>query len=335
MIRLIVGLLFAVTTGAAADRVFRVESPAQLEAVRSRLSGREGPAEGSLTIRLAAGEYMVRESLRILRSNVALIGEPGAKLRLAGGVNQPVIAIGSQREIPTEAERIRRVLIRGIEINGNRRAQTSEIGRERPWIRNNGIDVRMASRVAIEEVRITGCRSGGLVISWGCADVRVKDSTFTDSFFDGVAYYDSRKIATVRCVMAGNRGAGVSADNRFAASRFVDCRIVDNGDVGIFLRASRDILFERCEIARSGNWAAFLAHDETGDGTHGVWFVRCHFADNRGGVRMASVNEAQSSRTEISRCAFRGNAADGRANVDSAGSAVRERANAADSTGAP
>lgn len=336
MTRGIAGCVFvAVTFSAQGQRTVRVETSEQLKAAANLLARPAGRGEGRLVVRVEAGDYVLTKSLRIRRSNVALIGEPGARLRLGAGVNQPVIAIGSQREIPTEAERIERVMIRGLTIDGNRHAQGSELGREQPWIRNNGIDVRMASRVAIENVRVTGCRSGGLVISWKCADVRVRESVFTDSFFDGVAYYDSRRIETRRCVMAGNRGAGVSADNHFSASRFVDCRIADNGDVGIFLRASRNILFERCEIARSGSWAAFLAHDESGNGTHGVRFRRCRFVGNHGGVRMASINDAQSSRTEVSRCAFRRNAADGRANLDSAGSIVRARANREDSTGRP
>jgi hypothetical protein len=130
--------------------------------------------------------------------------------------------------------------------------------------------------------------------------------------------------------MAKNRGAGVSADNHFSASRFVGCRIVNNRDVGIFMRASRDILFDRCEIAWSGSWAAFLAHNESGDGVHDVRFRHCRFRANDGGVRMASISEGQSSGNRVGRCFFQGNGANGRANLDSAGSPVRATGNRGD-----
>ncbi len=151
----------------------------------------------------------------------------------------------------------------------------------------------------------------------------MKDSEFSGNFFDGVALYDSERIELVRCVTKLNDSAGISADNHLSKSRFVDCQISRNGDVGIFMRASRDIVFKRCEVEHSGDWGAFLAHNESGEGVHRVRFQNCRFFGNHGGIRMASVNERQSGGTVVRACSFDGNQVHGRADVDSAGSLVR------------
>jgi nitrous oxidase accessory protein NosD len=328
MMRFVEGLLFlSLVMGARAERVLRVENSGDLAVAAGVLATPAPRGAERLVVRMAPGNYVLKQTLRILRSNVALLGGPGVRFHLADGADQPAIAVGSQSETPTESERIERIRLSGFEVDGNRREQTCELSRRRPWIRNNGIDVRMAKDLRIEKVRVAGCRSGGLVISWKCSKVRVKDSEFADNFFDGVAYYDSERIETAGCAMRRNGGAGVSADNHFAKSKFVDCEIADNRDVGVFMRASRRIVFDRCEIARCRSWGVFLAHNDSGAGVHDVGFRRCRFLANNGGIRMASVNDWQSSGTEIVDCLFQGNTASGRANIDTAGSAVRVKGN--------
>ena len=307
-----------------AEQILEVRNAAELAEAKRLLAASDAEP---LTVRIAAGEYVLDDTLRVLRSRVVIEGEKDALLRLADGVNKPVVSVGSQREVPDEAERVEKIRIRNLKIDGNKLKQSSELDPDRPWIRNNGIDVRMASDLEIENVFVSGCRSGGLVISWKTRDVSVKDSTFTGSHFDGVAYYDCVRVETVRCAMKLNDAAGVSADNHFDKSRFVDCEIVGNGDVGIFLRASREILFEKCLIERSKSWGAFLAHDDSGNGVHAVAIRECRFIENNGGVRMASVNEKQSSGNEVIGCVFEGNNANGRGNIDTAGSPVRAEGN--------
>jgi hypothetical protein len=317
-------LLLSTLSSLRAERSVTVANERDLAVAAQLLAT---PGAEPLVVRVSRGNYVLRHALHILRSNVTVLGEPGAKFRLADAVNEPVIAIGSQSLAPVETERIRNIRISGIEVDGNRDAQASELDRGRPWIRNNGIDVRMVSRLSIDRVVVTGARSGGLVISWKCADVRVRDCEFRKSFFDGVAYYDSQRIETIRCSMVENRAAGVSADNRFWRSRFIECRMIDNGDVGVFMRSSRDIRFDRCRIERSRSWAVFLAHGESGDGVRNVSFRHCWFIGNAGGVRMASPGEKQSRGTVVSECFFTGNRVPGRSNIDSAGSKVRAKRN--------
>lgn len=325
MLRTIVCLILMMPTVCLADQILEVRNEQELAAAGKLLA--EGDAKAPLMVRIAPGDYILEDSLRILRSNVQLTGDKGARLRLGRAVDKPVIVVGSQAEVPHETERIERIRISGIEIDGNREQQTSELQGDKPWIRNNGIDIRMVSHLDIEGVHVTACRSGGLVISWKTSDVSVKDSTFSGSHFDGVAYYDCERVETLRCAMKLNDAAGVSADNHFEKSRFVDCEITGNGDVGLFLRASRDILFDRCLIEDSKNWAAFLAHDDSGRGVHDIAFRECRIFANNGGIRMASLNETQSSGTEVTACEFARNNHTGRANIDTAGSPVRAEDN--------
>src|SRR5438045_3775965 len=52
-----------------------------------------------IKIRVVAGTYLLKDSFRIMRSDVTLIGEKGAKFLLANNVNEPVIAVGTQQEV--------------------------------------------------------------------------------------------------------------------------------------------------------------------------------------------------------------------------------------------
>lgn len=298
----------------------RVESDADL--ARAAALAADPGGQGTLQIEIAGKEFVLTDTFRILRSNVRLRGSPGTRFVLAEGVEKPVIAVGAQDEIPREEQRIRRIRISSLEIDGTRDRQPSEIGRDQPWIRNNGIDVRMTSDLVIDKVTSNRNRSGGLVISWKSRDILVRDSVFDDNFFDGVAYYDSRNVRTVDCSMNGNDSAGISLDNDFAESEFVRCRLTRNGDVGIFARHSTRLRFDHCTIEGSGDWGAFLAHDDSGNGVHFLRFTKCIFARNDGGIRMASTSEAQSSGVEVRGCVFRDNGP--RPDVDSAGSRVRE-----------
>ena len=319
---LVFGLVSGLRAGIEGETVLRVSD---LEGLRSAqlLVGPEAPDLGApITIHLSPGTYHLDETFHIARSRVSLIAEEGARLVLARGVNQPVLAIGTQVEYPVETDRIERIVISGLEIDGNRDGQDSEVALERPWIRNNGIDVRAVRHLRVDRVAANRCRSGGLVISWDSSDVLVSDSRFEENFFDGVAYYASERILTQDCLMRANGFAGISLDNRVQASRFVGCRVDSNGAVGVFARHSIDLRFDNCVVTNSADWGVFLAHDEKNQGVHDVEFAVCEVTNNRGGLFMASVNEAQSSGTRVVSTAFRGNEREGRGNIRTSGSTI-------------
>lgn len=271
----------------------------------SALAAAESGRFGRLTISLPAQTYVLADTARITQSNVAVIAEPGTKVRLANHVNQPVIAIGSQADPP--AGFIENVYLFGLDVDGNKANQDQETALGRPWIRNNGIDVRAVRRLVVDNVVAHDARSGGLVTSYGSSDVYVVNSSFERNFFDGLAYYDSQRIHTRGCTMLANGAAGVSIDNNLRDCIFSDCIADGNLDVGIFARYARELRFNNCVIKNSHSHATFLSHDQNGNGVHDLLFCGCHVLFNGGhGIYVASTAD-RSDRTSVVGCVFRGN----------------------------
>lgn len=277
------------------------------------------------TVRIKPNVYILTNTFHINKSNVSIIGEHGAKLVLANHVNKPVIAIGSQEE--TTSYVIENIKLSGIEIDGNKENQSSEFDVNKPWIRNNGIDVRAVNRLTVENVISNNNRSGGLVISWGSSDVHVVNSEFDSNFFDGVAYYTSKRIYTSNSSMKENNGAGISLDNDITDSIFSNCILDSNKDVGIFARNAKELRFNNCVIKNSGNWAVFLGHDDNNQGVHDIMFSNCQILNNVGGILMSSTSEAQSSFNSVISSVFRGNEQGGNQNIKTEGSRIWESAN--------
>ena len=275
-----------------------------------------------LTINVPANTYVLSDTARINQSNVAIIAEPGTKIVLANHTNKPVIAVGSQEEVPTTF--IENVYISGLEIDGNKANQDSEQDTQRPWIRNNGIDVRSVRRLVLENVVVHDARSGGAVISWGSSDIHVVKSAFEQNVFDGVAYYASQRIHTSGCTMRHNKAAGVSLDNDLRNCTFADCIVDGNEDVGIFARHSRELRFNNCAVTSSGNYAAFLSHDEAGNGVFDIMFSVCQMLRNPlGGIYVASTAD-KSAHTSVVGCVFRENGGNA---IKSDGSVIWQAAN--------
>lgn len=273
-----------------------------------------------VVVTIAPGRYLVRDTFNIGRSGVELRGEGEVELRLAARAQRPVIAVGSQKEYVDERDLITGIVISDLAIDGNKERQRSEYDRKLPWIRNNGIDARAVSGLLVERIRSDNNRSGGLVISWGCSDVLVRDCVFEGNYFDGVAYYDSERVYTVDCVMRQNDGAGISLDNGFVDSVFARCRLEGNRDVGVFARDSARLVFEGCEIVGSGNWGVFMSHDEKQRGVFEILISQTRFEGNNGGVRLGSVTQKQSAGNRIAKCLFVGNDRHGRSDASTAGS---------------
>ena len=168
------------------------------------------PGGGVVTV--PAGTHVCFRGLRINRSDVTLRGEGQAILKLASGVNQPVLLVGGDAEIPAAA--IRNIRVENLQIDGSQKGQTSETDPARPWIRNNGIDVRRVHGLVVDKVRVHDARSGGIVISWGSSNVTVTASDCDNNFFDGIAFYDSVGIMVNDFCCTSNGMGGMSFDNR-------------------------------------------------------------------------------------------------------------------------
>lgn len=277
----------------------------------------------NLTLYIAPNTFVLDDTFRIKKSNVKMVFMPGAKIVLADHVNRPVIGIGSWTDPPDKIIKNIYISGNGLEIDGNKANQDTELCSGFPWIRNNGVDVRGVHRLTIEDIYVHDARSGGLVISWDSADIHLRNSSFNNSYFDGVAYYDSEKIFTGNCTMTANAYAAISLDNDLKDIIFSGCIADANGDVGIFMRYSEQVRFNHCVIKNSGSYAAFLSHDESNNGVFDVMFSSCQILNNLGGIYVASP-AVVSEYTSVLGCVFRGNSGDA---IKSDGSVIRETGN--------
>lgn len=250
----------------------------------------------------------------VLRSGTIFRAYPadrGAVLRLADGANQAVILIGNSLEDGLSAPLITNVVVRDIAIDGNKNAQSSETTPGKPWLRNNGIDIRHVSTLLIDNVYIHDSRSGAIVASWDSSDILVSNSLLTTSFFDGIALYTSTDILVTNCNMQNNVAAGISIDNNLLNTRFESCNIHNNGDVGIFQRWASNITYASCQVYNNGNHGAFLSWNSPtpGTGVNNTVFTNTQFTNNVGrGINLDSP-APESVGTAVTSCTLSGNLA--------------------------
>lgn len=271
------------------------------------------PQGGTITIK--AGIYLINREIHINRSNVTLKGEKGVLFELNKNADVPVILIGTNKETPTKDDVIKNIKISDIEINGLMKYQSSELVKGKPWIRNNGIDIRAVDNLWVDNVDIYNCRSGGIVASWHSSRIFITNSSFHNNFFDGIALYDSEDIHISNVNCYGNVGAGVSLDNNLRDVLFNGGIIKNNRDVGIFVRDSENIAFHNLQISNNGNSGCFMAHSVYGStneiipnsGVKRLYFQGCRFIGNKGyGIALASEKDMSPGNSVVS-CLFTDN----------------------------
>lgn len=234
------------------------------------------PAEGG-EVAVPAGTYVCAAPIVIDRSNVRLrgAGEKLVTIRLRDFVHAPLLIIGDPRTLRdangnyVTGRRVENIEVSGLTLDGNRANHDprKECGEgscdgDSGSVRNNGITIRGASRILVENVTAHGMISGGLVTEKYCDRLIVRNFTSYDNYFDGFAGYETVNSTFAELHLHHNRGAGISIDINFNDNVFLNSRIVDNGDVGIFGRHIRGNRFVRTRIQRSGNHNIFLAKAE-------------------------------------------------------------------------
>ncbi len=258
-------------------------------------------------ILLKEGEYVLEEAIHIAVSKIAIIGEEGVVLRLADRVNQPVILVGDDKEVPEYI--IEEIKIENIEIDGNMDNQTSETGDPQSWIRNNGIDIRKVRNLSISNVLIHHCRSGGVVASWDSENIFIYNSYFYSNYFDGIALYASKNVLIKDFVSSRNNAAGISIDNKLQNAVFINGLLLENLDVGIFARDSSDISFLNVMVVSNASYGCFLSHQhpKTATGCSKFTFNGCSFIGNKKtGMWLAAPIE-DSYENKLLNCIFAGN----------------------------
>jgi hypothetical protein len=96
----------------------------------------------------------------------------------------------------------------------------------------------------------------------------LRDYEAFDNQFDGLACYDTEESHFSRLNLHDNPGAGISLDLNFNHNVIRDA-VLTNNDLGIFMRQSRDNIFEGVTINQSRHHGVFMA--ESGVSTASGW----------------------------------------------------------------
>jgi hypothetical protein len=184
---------------------------------------------------------------------------PATILRLADGANTPVLIIGD--DSPEPAKVVSHVRVTDLYIDANREHQSVECDPDcgaNP-LRNNGITIRHAEDVTVDNVTVRGARSGGIVVELESRRIHVNQVSLIDNHFDGLAGYVTEDSLFTGLILSDNKAAGLSLDNGFDNNVLADIVITDSGSSGVFLRDGSYNIFSGLRIVNSAGNGVFLA----------------------------------------------------------------------------
>jgi hypothetical protein len=284
-----VGVLSLVLLGgAAAAQPASYSSCAEVQQAIAAL-----PASGGI-VELGPGTIDCDTTLVVNASNVTLRGAgPATLFRLAAHVNRPVIVIGSAEAVPSTV--VRGVTIRDLSIDGNAANQDRECSEEgcpSGSLRANGITIRNAEDVWIDNVAVRAARSGGLVTELGCRRVRVAGFTSSGNHFDGIALYQTEDSSFSNLRLLANGAAGISTDIQCRKNTFNDVVIRDAGSVGVFMRDSIGNLFTNVHVENSREHGLFLAQVDADAGKPASLNVFTNLRVESSGKSGVRINDA-------------------------------------------
>jgi hypothetical protein len=217
-------------------------------------------SDGTGSVQLEAGIYACTEAIVIDRVGVTLQGVgPATVLRLADGANTPVLIIGD--DSPKAAKVVSDVRVTDLYIDANREHQSVECDPDcgtNP-LRNNGITIRRAEDVTVDNVTVKGARSAGIVVELESRRIHVNQVSLIDNHFDGLAGYETEDSLFTGLILSDNKAAGLSLDNGFDNNVLADIVITDSGSSGIFLRDGSYNIFSGLRIVNSAGNGVFLA----------------------------------------------------------------------------
>ncbi len=216
------------------------------------------PAGGEVD--LAAGQYLIREPIILRKDHLTLRGCGAATvLYLVDGANCPVVVLGSP--VGHAMAPIKDLRLADLLIDGNRKNQQKEVWRyltNGAGVFNNGVDVWDVDGATVERVVCCRCRSGGMVSSAQTRRLTVRDYTAFDNQFDGLACYLTEDSDFSRLNLHDNLSAGISLDLSFNHNVVHDAVLTGN-DLGVFMRQSRNNVFEGLTIQNSRHHGVFMA----------------------------------------------------------------------------
>jgi len=269
---------------------------------------------------LSRGIYIVHQPIILRQDGQSLRGAgPETILFLADNANCPVVILGPPKDItkgPTQ-----RLHLSDVLVDGNRSHQQNEL-----WqiltngicINNNGVQVCDVSNAIIEHIVCRSCRSGGLVSTGRTRRLELRDYTAYDNQFDGLACYRTEESHFSKLNLHDNLAAGISLDLGFD-NNTIDHAVLAGNDLGIFMRNSRDNVFEGVTIRLSRHDGVFMAQadEATGSGWRLLPGTECT-GNKFNNLRVAGcggsafrVNDSSCTNNLINRGQFLGNAQGG------------------------
>jgi hypothetical protein len=329
----LLGVAFALNycMSASGSEAINLPAGSPEEKVQAALDALPAGAE----VHLGAGFFPISRPLFVRHSHQMLRGAgPATILRLTDGANCPVVVVGPPIDDAKNA--ITQAGVADLLIDGNRRGQKVEHWRtvgDGLEINNNGVHVWNTTDATIEHVVCCRCRSGGMVVA-DTQGLRVTDFRSFDNQFDGLACYQTKGSHFSNLRLHDNLAAGISVDLDFSGNTFTNAVLAAN-DVGVFIRDSRDNLFQGLTIARSVHDGVFMAQSvvPTAKGWRLVPKTECtgnHFdgleVRDCGGMAFR-VNDASCTNNTISGAIFQRNAKGGLGQPPSHPVTLREVAN--------
>ncbi len=216
------------------------------------------------------GTYLIRQPVILRQNGQTLCGAgPETILSLADDANCPVIILGPPKDIangPTKGLHLCDLL-----VDGNRSHQKNELWRFLPsgvGINNNGVQVCDVDDATVERVTCRRCRSGGLVSTGRTRRLTLRNYTAYDNQFDGLACYRTEDSHFSQLNLHDNLAAGISLDLSFDHN-VIDGAVLTDNDLGVFMRDSRDNVFEGVTICHCRHDGVFMA--QAGEGTGSGW----------------------------------------------------------------
>jgi hypothetical protein len=216
---------------------------------------------------LGAGQYEITRPLFLQHDDETLCGAgPATVLRLASNANCPVIVLAPPL---TETRRaVTHLRLADLIIDGNRKGQRSEFWRlagDGSVMNNNGVDVWNATDIVVEHVVCHDCRSGGLVTAV-TRRLALHDFEAYGNQFDGLACYQTEESQFDGLNLHDNLAAGISLDLAFNHNS-ISHAVLANNDLGIFMRHSRDNVFQGLDITKSRDAGVFMAQSMSSPGS--------------------------------------------------------------------
>ncbi len=313
--RLLAGTMLALlvnyTSSQAASSSVTLPTDADGSQIQAALDGL--PADGEVV--LSAGTYEISQPLLLRHGHQTLRGAgPATILHLADHANCPVVVLGPPVEDGQAV--LSNLGLADLLIDGNRRHQEHEDWKSAAngsLINNNGVHVWNATDVTIDHVVCRRCRSGGMVMA-DIRRLRVSDFESYDNQFDGLACYQTQASRFQILRLHDNLAAGISLDLGFNGNCVTNAVLTGN-DLGIFMRASRDNVFQGLTISGSRHDGVFMAQSVIPTAKGWQWVPDTECTGNRfdglivrdsGGMAFR-VNDASCTNNTISGAIFQNN----------------------------